>query len=70
LVIPNGQAEYAQKVPAADLSDLIRGKSSLQHRIHYDVVEPDRLIRPCFIGAFADSRMLLTGVNAVRARTS
>ena len=28
-LFPNGLAEYAQKVPAADLSDLIRGEASL-----------------------------------------
>lgn len=45
-------AEYAQEIPAADFSNLIRGKADLQHRIDYDVVEPGRLIAPCLIGAF------------------
>jgi len=59
--------EYAQKVPGADLSDLIRGEASLQHRIDNDIVRTGRLILPYMIGAFPDARMLLTGAGATRA---
>jgi hypothetical protein len=62
----NRFAEYAQEIPAADLSDLIRGEARFKHRIDNNVVEPRRLILPCLIGALPDARMLLTVARAVR----
>jgi hypothetical protein len=43
----NSLAEYAQKVTAADLSDIIRGEGGLQHGIDNDIVETGRFILPC-----------------------
>lgn len=43
-LLPDGLAKYAQVVPAADLSDLVRSKAGLQHCVDNDVVEPGRLI--------------------------
>ena len=51
-------AEYAQEVSTADLSDLVRGKASLQHCIDNDVVEPGRLVLPMpdwYVPQFADA---------------
>ena len=56
-----------RKFPPPDLSDLVWSKAGLQHRIHDDVVEPGGLIRPCEVGAFSDTRILLTGAARRRA---
>jgi hypothetical protein len=59
----NRFAEYAQEIPAADLSHLIPGKTSFQHRIDNDVVKPGRLVRPCLIGPFTDAWWMLTATR-------
>lgn len=55
--------EDEQEVPAADLSNLIRGEGSFQHRINNDVVEAGRLILPSLIGALSGMGMLLAGAG-------
>jgi hypothetical protein len=51
-----GLAEDAQKVPAADFSNLIRGEAGFYQRIDNYAGKSGRLILPYLIGAFGSTQ--------------